>query len=95
MYDNFASTSTYMSQTPEMNDASTYATDSQSYFLEQNNYLTQTTQTYFNPECSQWRENLDEYRQTPQTNSSTQTGQLENNWYTKNDMSSMTDQYLR
>lgn len=78
MYDNFASTSTYMSQTPEMVDVSTYATETQNYFIEQGSFLTQTTQTYSNTECPQWRYNQDEYR--PQTNSSTQTTHLES-WF--------------
>lgn len=100
MYDNFASTSTYVNQTPEMVDVSTYAAaDSQNYFVDPSNYLTQTTQTYINPECSQWREY--DYRST-QINSSTQTNQPLESWFGKNqeslsrDMGSMTDQmYFR
>jgi hypothetical protein len=96
MYNNFASTSTYVNQTPEMVDVSTYvANDSQSYFIDPTNYLTQTTQTYTNPECQQWRDY--DYRST-QTSSSTQTNQTLESWYVKNqeglsrDTGSMTDQ---
>jgi hypothetical protein len=100
MYDNFVSTSTYISQTPEMVDVATYAAaDTQNYFIDPDNYLTQTTQTYINPECSQWREY--DYRST-QTNSSTQTNQPLHRWFEKShgnvsrDIGSMTDQmFLR
>lgn len=101
-YDGFPSTSSYIGQAPEMVDVSTYvANDSHNYFTGPSNFLTQTTQTYFNSECSHWRGQMEiDYR--TQTNSSTQTHQpsLES-WYGKNreisrDMSSMTDQmYLR